>query len=298
MAKNKTRTNAATVPLQIRLYRLLFTIYFNTFGRIFRKAAAARALKIFLTPTRSGLSPERQAYKDQASAASIEVEAQAIQTYSWGEAGRPGVLLVHGWGGSGVSLGMFAAPLIEKGYRVYGFDGFAHGESPGRSTNMLEHAKVIHAMLEAFPETEAIICHSFGGAAAIYSLGHYPDHPIKSVAAIASPTRMNQVMLDFMKVFSIPTSLLKIMEKQAYERYGLTFSALNPEHWMAKCPDTRFLFIHDKEDRSVPFNDAEYLHQKYPHTTLIRTNGLGHNKILWDQQVKDDVINFIVSEHN
>jgi len=283
-------------PLLVKVFILYLRIYFNTCGRLFRKRAAQKAFRIFFSPKRNPLSPERQAFNDAAVKDYLLFNQQKIRTYSWGNPAQKTVLLVHGWEGTGVSLAMYAEGLIDKGYRVIGFDGLAHGESPGKQTNMKEHAGLVQAMLKAFPKTEAIICHSFGGAAAIYALGNMKNHEVKKLLSIASPTRMSLVLENYMKVFAIPEDLMQLIEQLAYLQYGLSFSKLDPENWLPKIPATRFLFIHDKSDLSVPYSDAIYLHQKFPATKLISTNGLGHNKILWDKNIKETVINFIASD--
>ncbi len=294
----KEKEKAPARPLLVKIFILYLRIYFNTCGRLFRKWAARKALRIFLSPKRNPLSAERQVFNTAADKDFLLFKQQNIRTYSWGNPTHKTVLLVHGWEGTGVSLAMYAEGLINQGYRVIGFDGLAHGESPGKQTNMLEHAGIVQAMLQAFPKTEAIICHSFGGAAAIYALGNMKVHKVKKLLSIASPTRMNLVLENYMKVFAIPKALMQVTEQLAYEQYGLSFSKLNPENWIPECSATRFLFIHDKDDLSVPYSDALYLHEKFPDTELISTKGLGHNKILWDKNIKQTVINFLASDKN
>lgn len=58
----------------------------------------------------------------------------------WGEAGRPLVLLMHGWGGHRGQLTGFVAPLMKAGFRVVAFDAPAHGDAPGKQANGFQMA--------------------------------------------------------------------------------------------------------------------------------------------------------------
>src|SRR5690606_21327261 len=42
------------------------------------------------------------------------------------------------------------------------------------------------------------------------------------------------------------------------------------------------LIIHDPDDRTVPFAAAEALKQRWPQAQLVRADGLGHRRLLWD----------------
>src|SRR5215203_5537292 len=58
---------------------------------------------------------------------------------TWGESG-PAILLMHGWGGARAQMTGFVNPLLFAGYRVVAYDQPAHGESDGKTTNLLEIA--------------------------------------------------------------------------------------------------------------------------------------------------------------
>ena len=80
---------------------------------------------------------------------------------SWGS-GSPAVLLLHGWGGSRAQMTGFVNPLLAAGYRVVTFDQPAHGESDGKTTNILEIAPALGALAARAGNFHAIVAHSFG----------------------------------------------------------------------------------------------------------------------------------------
>src|SRR6478672_7473873 len=126
---------------------------------------ARAALELFMTPRR--LAPR-------------EWEAALLRrgtplTFGNGLVARsfgagPRVLLVHGWEGRGMNLGMFIAPLNAAGYQVIALDGPAHGKSPGEQTNPVDFA---HGLLGAGQELgplAGVIAHSMGAASTALAL--------------------------------------------------------------------------------------------------------------------------------
>ncbi|MCH8873690.1 alpha/beta fold hydrolase [candidate division KSB1 bacterium] len=84
--------------------------------------------------------------------------------YSWGKG--PSVLLVHDWGGCGAQMASLAQPLVKAGYQVITFDALAHGDSPGKQTDLSEIVGIIKDIETKFNGFHAIIAHSYGALAA------------------------------------------------------------------------------------------------------------------------------------
>jgi len=53
------------------------------------------------------------------------------------------------------------------------------------------------------------------------------------------------------------------------------------------------LVVHDRGDREVPFHDAERLVARWPNATLLATDGIGHRRILKDDDVIRRVVEFV-----
>jgi fermentation-respiration switch protein FrsA (DUF1100 family) len=64
-------------------------------------------------------------------------------------------------------------------------------------------------------------------------------------------------------------------------------------HALEKVKVNEVLIIHDKNDNSVPFESAEVIFEKYDHTSLLVTEGLGHSRLLKNPQVVNKVVEFI-----
>ena len=59
--------------------------------------------------------------------------------------------------------------------------------------------------------------------------------------------------------------------------------------------NTPTLIIHDENDKDVPVSCAHHIHKHHLNSNLLITKGLGHNKILGDEKVIEEIINFTTS---
>ena len=93
--------------------------------------------RLFLTPFRYK-RPEREknmALESKKEIITIKKINREVVVYNYGNADTK-VLLVHGWSGSGTQLSMIADRLLEKGFSTVSFDAPAHGEAPGKRSNI------------------------------------------------------------------------------------------------------------------------------------------------------------------
>lgn len=110
----------------------------------------------------------------------IAVEGADIELLTWGEVGKPGLLLLHG-NGAHADWWAFTAPLLAKDYRVAAISWSGMGNSGWRETYTGEifakeiFAAVEAAALEADGQRPLIIGHSFGGFPLMYCATHFPE---------------------------------------------------------------------------------------------------------------------------
>jgi pimeloyl-ACP methyl ester carboxylesterase len=70
------------------------------------------------------------------------------------------------------------------------------------------------------------------------------------------------------------------------------FSAQN----MARNVGLPALIIHDRDDRDMPWREGEAVARAGPHARFVRTEGLGHRRLLRDPEVIDRVVRFLVEQ--
>jgi len=211
-------------------------------------------------------------------------------SYRWGSG--PVVLLVHGWAGRGSQMATFAAPLVAAGYRVLTFDAPAHGDSPGKQTNLLEVSQIIQALSQEVGGFAAIIGHSFGGMAAGYAVRHGVQ--AQKLITIGSPATMDHVLTGFGEQINASPQMVQRLKNYLSTIAQQEVDTFSLAHTVATL-DLPGLIVHDQQDRDVAYSQAQLLHQVWPCSRLLTTDGLGHRRILRDETIIAQVVDFVRS---
>jgi pimeloyl-ACP methyl ester carboxylesterase len=125
----------------------------------------------------------------------IEVAGADIELLTWGEVGRPGLMLVHG-AGAHADWWSFLAPLFADTHRVAALSLSGSGGSGWRdrydyATFSKEiYAAACEAGLYEGQEKPIYIGHSFGGAQVFYSAALYPERMRGAVIVDAGLAKM------------------------------------------------------------------------------------------------------------
>ncbi len=223
----------------------------------------------------------------------LSIEGMRIQCYRWGK-GTKTVLAVHGWAGRATQFRRFVKPFINEGYQVVGFDGPAHGKSTGRSTNLNEFLKVIQALESRFKNIAGIVAHSFGGVASLYAVAE--RLPVRNVVTIASPTIADEIINTYLKAVGGSAKTGQAFKEFILRKYGKPFQEFSSLAFIRHVPDDfSLLIVHDENDQEVSMDHPNELIKIFPRAELYRTSGLGHTRILRDNEVIREVVTFIRS---
>ena len=106
----------------------------------------------------------------------VNIMGAQVSVQSKGE-GFP-VLLLHGWGGSALSVAPVADFLCRR-YRVISLDFPGHGESsePPAPWSVTEYGEMLRELLDRLKVKRChVMGHSFGGRVAIYLAANYPEY--------------------------------------------------------------------------------------------------------------------------
>ena len=76
------------------------------------------------------------------------------------------------------------------------------------------------------------------------------------------------------------------------KKYGEKMDSLSA-YISAKEIEIPVLIIHDNDDEEVPIKCAIHIHKHLKNGQLMITKGLGHRRILGDQNVVEKVVHFI-----
>lgn len=282
MSKSKNR-----IPFVLRFIRW----YFPKLERISSKMAVQYFEKVFFTPLKYK-APEKES---EAAKISLQGEIQwagrRIQTYEWGEPTMPYVLLVHGWAGRATQFRKFIQPFNEAGFRIVGFDGPAHGKSDGKTTSLAEFDEVMKEMVKQKGTPVAIIAHSFGGGASLFSIRN--GLPVSKLINIASPTIADEIIRTFLQAINGSWTTGLQFKQLIIKKFGRPFEAFTATEIIKEIPGLQLLLIHDTDDKDVKLLQAERMKEVYPAAELMVTTGLGHNRILKDDAVIAACLKFV-----
>lgn len=273
-----------------------FKVAFKLVETVFPALAGKWAIRLFFTPGKPLRVNGEQQLPENADIQKIlfrsnyklDDSGDYYLRYSWGQG--PAVLLVHGWGGSGLQMAHFAKPLAEAGYRVITFDAPAHGGSPGKRTNMMEFAQVVQDIALHVGDFYAIIGHSLGGAAAAYAVSQ--GVKTKKLVTIGSPVSVAEILDEFAR--QVNASAGTINRLRAFiERFGAkSIGEMSFVHFAPRLRQSG-LVIHDQDDREIPYTQALDLFQQWGGSQLLLTEGLGHRRILKDEETIANILQFV-----
>lgn len=247
---------------------------------------------LFTTPV-GYKRPKRETYmydsaqKKRMIVPSIQKE---IELLSYGYSPKK-VLLIHGWAGRSTQLFAFADKLLEKGYMVISFDGPAHGKSSGKNTNMLEFVETVKNIQKEYGPFEAVIGHSFGASCSLISAANFLD--IKALVSIGSANKVSEIMQRFTDNLTLKKGAGKRLQKRAEKKWKLKVDDYSAS-MASRHIKQPVLVIHDTKDGDVPVSSAYEIRQNLEKGTLLITHGLGHTKILRNQEVINEAVQFII----
>ncbi len=292
-APAKTRRPRSKIPLAVHAMRLGF----KTLGRVLPSTAAGFAYRTWFLTRRFPVPAREQAWLQTARSEIVQTPEGPIATYQWGEQG-PFVYLVHGWNGRGSQLAAFAAPLVAKGYRVVAFDGPGHGNTPGPNHATLPRfARVLQSLTQQLGPAEAMIAHSFGSAVVTYALSHHLL-TTQRVVSLSPVSRMRFLTEYFFQGLHIPPGVQRRFHHRVEKEFGVDiWTRISPDHNVPGLGHVPALLLHCQDDQDIPAHEGARLHNLWPNSRFVQTEGLGHRRILRDPEVVRQVVEFVTEHH-
>ena len=262
---------------------------FSILEKFSPRLAATLALKLFLRPFRFPVPNREKEAVESAKIFKIRVENYEVSIYEWGDG--PAIWVLHGWSGRATQLSAIIKELVKKGYKVYGIDAPGHGKSSGKVSNVILFEGALQELNKLKGPPVTFIGHSLGGAVGFLALRNGID--IKKIVSIGAPSMSDKIMEEFIIKIGLKATSYRHLKKAFEKKFKKPFSSFTLLNWIQPPPEIPVLIIHDKDDRDAPYHHAEILKEKLPKAELFVTQGLGHNRILRNNEVIKKVINFI-----
>ncbi len=282
--KISTTINVPKIPSTI--------IYIGKFLQFICPPIATKyVIKLFRTPIRHK-TPDREkmmaksAQKEMVLIPNLDKE---VMVYTYGYSKRK-VLLIHGWSGRGTQLYKIADKLLENGFMTISFDAPAHGKSKSNSTMMTEFIATAMHLEKKYGPFEFAVGHSLGGMAVLNSVKKGLN--INKAVTIGAGDIITDIIIHFVNKLQLKPNMVIKMKKAFHKKFGEDIDNYSASV-AAKNVTIPILVVHDSQDKEVGVSCAYNIRQNLKNGEILITNGLGHTRILKDNQVVNRIIEFI-----
>lgn len=287
-SKISTIVRSIDLALNLALHRLTFRLL----AFLAPGLAVTRARRLFLTPPRHPFTNAELSALEEATLVTVPLLTGKLVAWRWGPRTAPLVLLAHGWGGRGAQLRAFVAPLLARGFAVMTYDAPGHGMTGGRVSSLVHMVQAMEAVLAKAGPVAAVIGHSLGGAAAARMLVRGAE--VRAAVLIAPPASLTGHSRGFAAMLGLAEPLRYQMQRQIERHFGVPWTEFEADSALPlhPCP---LLVVHDADDRENPFQDGQRYARHWPGASLLRTEGLGHRRILRDELTIARIADFIAA---
>lgn len=220
-----------------------------------------------------------------------EWDGKAMRVYRWGEARRGKMVLMHGWSGRATQFHKLIGPLVEAGYQVVAIDAPGHGGSEGDRSSVLHFVNALVRLVRNEGRIEAIVAHSMGGAATINAL-RMANLDVGRVALIAPSADLGAYARYVGRLLRLGSGLLAKFQQRVETRFGIRWADLNAVTHAAHLRQPA-LIVHDQGDREVSAETGSAIAAAWAGSRFQLTQGLGHRRILRDDEVVRRVVAFV-----
>ncbi|MES9830655.1 MAG: alpha/beta hydrolase [Candidatus Thiodiazotropha sp. DIVDIV] len=290
MPLSTTQAISAPCKRKIMLKRTPIQFAFSALTRVSPYLAGRLATLFWYRTQHRSVTVEEQRVLERARTEVRRFGTKSVCIYRWGE-GAP-VLLTHGWNGNAGQMALLVETLVGQGFQVTAFDAPGHGQSSGKSTDILEISGFITQMLQESGEHTAVVAHSFGGMCALHAIAN--GARAGSVVCISPPKDVTTLLQQFTKLLGMNTAVVNQVRRRLELRFGEDmWSRLSMQEWV-RAADIPGLIIHDSRDRYIPVSNGRAVHAAWADSELQITRGLGHMRILQNDEVITSIKRFLV----
>jgi pimeloyl-ACP methyl ester carboxylesterase len=247
--------------------------YINGLSLIAPKLSAKHAFYIFCYPFAAKLRPHQKDFLATGSVRNIAFEGKEIASYSWGD-GAEKILCLHGWQSNAFRWKKFIESFNQERYTLIAVDAPGHGASSGRILNVPMYARLIAQIMEE-TEIDFILGHSMGCFSALHAMHDETAKRPKGAVLLAAAASAEEFVGFFKEVVGLSNLAeqeLRIFFKSYAGHDVAYYETVN----YAPSMDFPALIIHDREDDEIPMKFAQRLHEAWPKSELLLTDGLGH----------------------
>ena len=217
------------------------------------------------------------------------------------------IICVHGWEGRGTNFYKFIPKLTEKGFRVLAPDFPMHGKTGGTETGCHVFGFALNCILNYIKTPAILLVHSLGNGATCtnyYISDDETRNQIKGFVGIGVPDRFVDYITNFGNMVGLDEYTNNLFIDKNTERLGIDV------HFFVVSETIKYfnypcLIVHDEKDKEVSIdwaiNSSKYIPKEFQtykigdkeYPCLHKTSGLGHRRIMRDDNVVEVFVDFI-----
>jgi pimeloyl-ACP methyl ester carboxylesterase len=206
---------------------------------------------------------------------------------------RRRVLLVHGWNATSSDWTVVAEQLAARGVQVFAADMPGHGAARGRTSSLPRFVRALEAIDREHGPFDVWIGHSMGANAALTAVAR--GARVGRLVLIAALVRPQRALRGFAAGFGLTPEAAQAYLRSIERAEAMPLGEVDAERNAARVAAPTLL-IHDRNDKVIPFGDAQALAAALPDVRFWPTDGLGHSRVLANAEVACAIARFAVAD--
>lgn len=290
------------MKLKQKLSKRYIRAQLNILSLVSLRKTAEKAFRMFITPRepRKGKLP---AIFETGEALSFRQDGHTVRGHRWqpysdalrpsAETTPPKVLIVHGHGSATRAFEHYIAALLKKGYEVVAFDAPGHGLSGGKRLFITDYVSMLLAVEQTYGPFQSWMAHSFGGLALVLSLEDVQAEGRSRLVLVAPAPGIAPALNEWAAELELPPEVIREISEYASEQAG------HPLEWYSLrraigSVAAEILYVQDEGDTVVSLDEAKAIQaDRHANIRWLFTTGLGHKKVYKDQEVLDQIVDFL-----
>ena len=272
-------------------------IYFKIVSFLSPRLSAVQAFRLFQKVRKKRIRKREEQFYERAKHFKIPSEKEDILCYELGQVKGDLIFLIHGWESNAGSMSRFAFDLADRGYRVISFDLPGHANAKSSYTNLYECKEAFRNVLNFINPQEpfSVVSHSFGSAVSTYTLSQL-EYEVDKFIFLTSPNSLFKVFHDFKRFVGLSDKSFNHVLGKAKSLLSEDIRQVNVDKKLQQISYSKLLLVHDKNDRIIPLEDSEKIRYSNEDKAELKVyNSIGHYRMLWNEHVLQDTLQFIVN---
>ena len=272
----------------------ILRLYFKSISLFFPKFAGLKAFKLFQKVRIKIIRKIEEGFYKEVHQFRVSFPKEDLLCYEIGSKNKNLVFLLHGWESNAGSLSKFAFQLSKNNYRVISFDLPGHAKYKSNYTNLVECRDAFSKLIEYIKPDKpfSVIAHSFGSAVCTYTLSKL-NYKLDKLVFLTSPNSILEILNDFKNLIGLSSYSFTYFLQKANLLANEEIKNINVDEKLKLLDFSKLLLIHDEHDKIISIKNSEEIKKmNMENTQLIKYSKIGHYKMLWNDKVVEDTLQF------